>query len=146
MLNQLLMPWIQCRNQSIHRNISFAPPTPQTPFIDCDEEHTRNCLYNIMPGVGGGRMLPIQAIPKAKDENESTKNIGPGVKSSAFLRLQVFGPRNFAIATVHNAVYLKNGDAGHEGEVIATEQYEEGGDRQDQHGNCPRCRSYSIAE
>src|SRR6266704_71681 len=78
--------------------------------------------------------------PKPKRENvkKACKKIAEVIQTFPELRFQIFGARNFAVATINNTECLKNSGADDNADVIAAYQKYAGDQRQSEDGYRPR--------
>src|SRR5206468_5098979 len=101
---------------------------------------------DLAPGVAGPNQdstnNPFGHTTKPQPESENIEKtrheIAEVIQSFPELRFQVLGTSDFAIATIKNTKYLKNGRADDDAHVIAAYQEYTGDERQNTDRYCPR--------
>src|SRR6266481_10125487 len=105
----------RCRN-----NLHSALATSQKPFVNRNQGGADNAFTRT-----------LKPPPKRENVDKTCKKIAEVIQTFPKLRFQIFGARNFAVATIKNTERLKNSGADDNADVIAAYQKYAGDQRQD---------------
>src|SRR5947207_7308888 len=138
MPRQCSMTWIERRVDSVRRQFFLRFRLMKPPFVRRDECGAKNSLHRIDPA--GRRILCPQAQADTNHQKQVAEGVAKCVQLSADFGGEILGPRDLPVASVENAVELKNCATGHKSEIIAAHQKKKRDNQQWKDRHRPRVR------